>query len=307
MQGQVDHIAGHHAARQLGLISGRQARRLGFTPTQIKQRVRSGRWRRVARDVFVINGAPPSWRQQVLAACMAGPRDSVASHVSAGALWGLTDASPLPHITVPRSSSVRLGVARVHRSDLDSSDLTRMGAIATTRVPRTLLDLSTVLAPSALERAVDTALDGRLTTPAHIDAAIGRAQRAPGRAGVTSLRAALEAWVGAIRPESPAEARLLRRIGEWRLPEPVRQHLVRDAGGTPIARLDVAWPLARVGLEYDGAAHHGPRRFEADEERHSAVVALGWTLLHADRLDLRPGEHRLRDVLRPLLAGRPAA
>ena len=46
----------------------------------------------------------------------------------------------------------------------------------------------------------------------------------------------------------------------------------------------------------------------AVECRHAAVEALGWTLHHADRLDLRPaGDHRLRDVLRPLLGVRSAA
>jgi very-short-patch-repair endonuclease len=303
----LDAVAGHRAARQLGLITGRQATDLGFTATQVKGRVAAGRWRRIARDVFVITGAPPTWQQQVLAACLAGPQGAVASHLSAAALWHLSDPSPLPHITVPRTASIRLRIARVHRSELDAVEITRMGTIPLTRVPRTLVDLASGLSPRALERAVDTALYRRLTSPAEIEAAIGRAQRRPGRAGAPALRAVLAAWADRIRPESPAEARLLRRIDEWGLPKPVRQHVVRDAAGTAIARLDVAWPDRRVGLEYDGVAYHGPRRIEPDEDRHAAVEAAGWTLLHADRLDLRPGERRLRDQLRPLLGRRPAA
>jgi hypothetical protein len=182
-----------------------------------------------------------------------------------------------------------------------------MGPIPVTRVSRTLVDLSSVLTQGALESAVDSALDRGLTSPSEVEAAVARAQSAPGRAGLPALRRALEAWTDGIRPGSPAEARLVRRLADWAFPTPIRQHVVRDATGRVIARLDLAWPERMVGLEYDGRAAHGPRHIEADEHRHAGVEALGWTLHHADRLDLRPGDHRLRDVLLPLLGVRPAA
>jgi very-short-patch-repair endonuclease len=86
---------------------------------------------------------------------------------------------------------------------------------------------------------------------------------------------------------------------------PVRQHRVHDATGTEVARLDVAWPQSQVALEYDSRTHHGPRRIEHDETRWARVEALGWTILPVTRLDLRPGEVRLRDRLTTML--RPAA
>jgi hypothetical protein len=303
---ELDVRAGRIAARQFGLLTGTRALEIGFTRPQIRVRIRRGRWIRVARDVFQIAGTPPSWQADVLIACFAGPPSSVAGFASAGGLWRIADHHLEPDIIVPRSSSGRLSIARVHRIDLDPRDVTRIGVIPVTRVPRTLIDLASSDDRGALERAVDNALNAGLTSPGEIDRAIERAQRAPGLRGIPALREALAVWTDPIRPGSQAEARLIRRLASWRFPDPVRQHVVRDLEGRTIAHIDVAWPVPKVGLEYDGVEPHGPRHFEPDEDRHQAVEALGWKLVHADRFDLRPGERRLYNELAPLL-GRPAA
>jgi very-short-patch-repair endonuclease len=294
MDHHLDARAGQIAARQLGLVTGAQARRLGFTRHQLETRVSTGRWVRVVRDVYLLAGSPPSWRRDVLAACFAGAVGTVASFPSAGALWGLARPSPLPHVTVPTAASARLRIAKVHRADLSDLDVTRIGEIPVTRVARTLVDLSAIWSPAAIEAAVDTALDAELVTPAQLDAAIERAPRGWRRPGVPALCEALEAWTGPIQPESPAEARLVRRLAEWGLPEPVLQHVVRHPAGGFVARLDIAWPEHRVALEYDGVRSHGPRRIEHDEARTEALEALGWEVVHADRVDLRSGQLRLR-------------
>jgi hypothetical protein len=303
---RLDATAARFAARHLGLITGTEARRLGFARSQIRHRLNAGRWVRVGHDLYAIAGTPRTWQRDVLAACLVAPAGTVASHLSAAALWRIADSSPLPHITVPRSRSGRVAIAKVHRADLDPRDVTRIGKIPVTRVPRTLLDLASVVSPKALEHAVDTALSAGQASPRSLDGAIERGQLAPGRPGVPALRRALEAWTDAIRPGSPAEARLLRQLADWGVPEPVRQHVVRNGAGKVIARIDVAWPAALVGVEYDGLRYHGPRYIEHDEQRHAEVEAMGWTLHHASRADLRPGDRRLRDLLVPLLK-RPAA
>ncbi|MBV9951361.1 MAG: hypothetical protein JO291_05390 [Acidimicrobiia bacterium] len=303
---RLDAVAAAIAARHLGLIPGAEARRVGFTRAQVRHRVATGRWVRLTRDLYAIAGAPLTWQRAVLAACVVGPSGTVASHQSAAALWRLADPGRTPHVTVPRSASGRVTIARVHHADLDPADITRIGPIPVTRVHRTLVDLAAVATTTALEQAVDTALDGGQTSLRSIEAAIGRAQAGRGRPGVAALRTALAAWTDPIRPGSPAEARLLRHLRDWGFLDPVRQHEVRDTEGVIVARIDVAWPEARVGLEYDGRLPHGPRRVEHDERRHAAVEALGWTLHHASRADLRPGDRRLPDLLAPLRR-RPAA
>ena len=90
------------------------------------------------------------------------------------------------------------------------------------------------------------------------------------------------------------------------MPEPVLQHVVRDQHGGFVARLDVAWPEHRVALEYDGVRAHGPRRIEHDEARTRPSKRSDGRCVHADRVDLRPGQLRLRARLKRLLR-RPAA
>jgi hypothetical protein len=294
------------AARQLSLVTGAQARTVGLTRNHIQHRLDTGRWRKIMRNLYAIGGAPRSWQRDALAPCLVGPPGAVASFTTAAALWALTDPSRVPHVTVAPTSSTRMPIATVHRALLAPIDVTHVGVIPVTRVPRTLVDLATVASTTALEHALDTALNRRLATPRDLLAAIDRSQQAPGRPGVQALVAALGPWIDPIRPGSEAEARLLRRLQQWKLPDPDRQYVVRDTDGGFVGRIDVAWPRSMVGLEYDSARFHDPRHFEQDEHRHDALEDLGWTLVHTDRLDLRPGDHRLLDELRPLLQ-RPAA
>ena len=47
-------------------------------------------------------GAPATWHQRLMAACLVGGPGAVASHRSAGALWGLDGLAPGPiEVTVP--------------------------------------------------------------------------------------------------------------------------------------------------------------------------------------------------------------
>ena len=51
---------------ELGLVTGGQARGIGFTRHQIDRRIVTDRWTRVTRDVFAVRGSPPSWRRTAL-------------------------------------------------------------------------------------------------------------------------------------------------------------------------------------------------------------------------------------------------
>ena len=110
------------------------------------------------------------------------------------------------------------------------------------------------------------------------------------------LRAALEPWIGGIVPGSPAEARLIRRLSDWGLPEPVLQHRV-DLPSGHRAFIDLAWPWALVGLEYDGSLAHTPRRLAPDVAREEALRGRGWWIGRVDRHDLAPSSTRVHDEL----------
>ena len=95
-----DQRANRLASRQHAAISHSQAVEAGLTAKQIKLRLGSRRWIRRASRVYVIAGSPATWQQDAAVACLAGPDGTVASHLTAAALLGLTIPPPVPHVTV---------------------------------------------------------------------------------------------------------------------------------------------------------------------------------------------------------------
>jgi hypothetical protein len=86
---QADREAMRIAARQWGAIARWEALEAGMTSHQIAHRLETGQWRRVARGVYVVAGAPNRFELQVMIACLAGPASAAASHLTAAALFGL--------------------------------------------------------------------------------------------------------------------------------------------------------------------------------------------------------------------------
>ncbi len=249
----------------------------------------------VGRGVYAMAGAPTTWHQLAMAACLAGPPGTVASHLTAAALHGLARPPRRPHVTVPRSTSGRVCIAVVHHA---AANLRRerafVGGIQCTDVTRTLIDCAGVLGYEPLCDVIDEAFCGGLSHPTALQARL--AATAPGRgvSGVGALRAALDAWAPGIEPGSVAEMRLLRQLSEWRFDPPEAQVDVVGPDGLFVGRLDVAWPDARVGLEYDGDRWHNPRNWTPDEQRLTRFEALGWRVRRVDKYDLRAGDDPLR-------------
>lgn len=287
------------AARRHGLITRQQALACGLSDRQITGRLRSGRWERLHPGVYRIAGAPDSPEQTAHAAALAAGPVARVGGLSALALLGVCDAPPVPTIVLPPTGNGR-APALVRRSPLTRLDCTSVGPIPCTSPARALLEAAPRVPDELLEDLVDTVLTKGITTPSSILNVVRRAPSGHGRAGSIRLRAALAPWIEGIRPGSPGEVRLIRRIDEWGFPTPVRQHEVVLPNGRRVF-VDLAWPGHLAGLEYDGEAHHGPRRLAADEAREQALRALGWWIGRADRHDLRPSSTRLRDELAPHL------
>jgi hypothetical protein len=271
-----DQKAAALAALQHGAISLPQALAQGFSPDQIRHRVKSGRWIRARQGVFVLAGAPPTWQQATMVACLGGSDGARASHRSAAALHGLLDPPALPELTVPRQGNVRQPGATVHRSTILSADTTALAEIPVTTAARTVVDCASFLDYDALCELVDDALCERLCTTTDIAHAMDRAAQGPGRAGLANLEEALSVWTPGLMPGSRAEMRLIRRLSRWGFPRPERQVKVFDARGRFVGRLDVGWRDRTTGLEYYGERHHGPRQAQHDERRMGRIGAAGW-------------------------------
>jgi hypothetical protein len=291
------HRAERIAARQHGAIDIRQAIANGLTHDAVEGLARRRRWIRAVPGVYRVAGAPDSPQQRLLVAFLAvRTAGGVVSHLSAAAVWGLGPAPFLPQVTVPPDASGRCRAAKVVRSEVALVDRAHRQGLVVTSVSRTIADVAGVLDRPSLTAIVDDALCRKLASSGSVDDAMERLGRT--RAGKAQLRAVLAAWTPGIEPGSPAEVRLLRLASEVGIAGLVPQHVVRDERGQFVARLDLADPVRRRALEYDGVAHHGPRAWDRDESRYARLRALGWDVESVTKLDLGPGEPRLRDIAR---------
>jgi hypothetical protein len=81
------------------------------------------------------------------------------------------------------------------------------------------------------------------------------------------------------RSESTGESWTRLEIHDRSLPVPVPQHWVHVAG-VPTYRLDLAYPHARIAVEYDGEEFHSrPEDRLADEERRAWLREHGWVVI----------------------------
>lgn len=71
------------------------------------------------------------------------------------------------------------------------------------------------------------------------------------------------------------------------LPEPRPAHVVRASDGSFVARLDLAYPNQRVGIEYEGEHHLRDRRqWQRDLRRYELLADLGWRVVRITSLDV---------------------
>jgi very-short-patch-repair endonuclease len=275
----VDGEIGALAAQQYGVVSLAQACAAGMTARQIHARVGAGRWELVLPRVYRIVGAVQSDQQSAMAAVMWAGSGALASHATAGRLWGLDGMrAPKVEVWVPAGRSPRLSAVTVHRGTrLDRADRTVLGSVPLTTPVRTLIDMAGRLEDDRLLAVMEQVFRQELGTPERLSARL-RSLRSSGRPGLGRLEALLDRRGFGGPLESRLEARvwlLLQRSG---VPLPVRQHWVAVASGR--YRLDFAWPESRVGLECDSWEYHGDRaRFGKERARYAELAALRWRIV----------------------------
>jgi hypothetical protein len=271
---QLSHIAG----KQLGLFTRADARTAGLEDQQIRRLVRQGVVLRLTPRVFRFTASAGSWHQAVLAACLDGGADCVASHRTAAALHGFDGfAAGVIEVLVPMGVRHRRRNVIVHHTgSLPSRDRTTVGLISVTTKARTLIDLGAVAPADTVEAAFDGAerdglrrrdVENRYTE-----------LRARGRNGIGAMTQILAARDGSAVPRSVLERQMLRLLASAGLPAPVVGHRVE---GNDRARyeLDFAYPAARLAIEVDGHGSHATRRERAaDNVRANALGGAGWRI-----------------------------
>ena len=224
----------------------------------------------------------------------------VVAGYAAAELWGASCGPEDAPVDVHLPHDYRCPGLQVHRERLENDEIASCGATPVTAPARSAFDLAR-WAPSLTERvvAVDALLNSCPITPEDVRVLRNRHLGAYRGGAVAAVLALVDA-----RAESPMESRTRMALHLGGLPAPSVQHPV-PARGT-CYYLDLAYPAARLGVEYDGADHRLQRRARRDLVREAALTALGWHILRfdADVVLFRP--ERIAVAVRAELAARTA-
>ena len=253
--------------------------------------VAEGRWQRVLRGTYVPGDVELDLRVRGAAALRLLPPDAVLADRCL--LWVLgvdvlPPGPPLLEVVVPRGvASPRRVDVRARVADLPARDRVLLGPerVRCLRPCRAAADL---LRRLPLPQAVVVADAVQHAGLADADALRTElAEHAAGLRGVVQARRALD--LSDPRAESPPES-LLRLALVLAGLDPVPQHVVLDARGRFVARVDLALPAQRIAIEYDGrAVHEREDVFARDRRRGNELVRAGWTVLRFTAADLRGG------------------
>jgi hypothetical protein len=88
------------------------------------------------------------------------------------------------------------------------------------------------------------------------------------------------------RADSPPETRLRLALVRAGLPLPEVQYTVVDEHGFDLVTVDLAYPPAKLAVEYDGATHYTRRQGEFDRQRDNELAGQGWETVRLGRGDV---------------------
>ena len=212
--------------------------------------------------------------------------------------------SELVELSSTKNRMARVPWITLHRvSRLDPADITTIGALRVTTPARTVADLCAVLGRDEVEPALDDALRRGLTSLPRLR---WTAQRLGGRGrpGVRLLAELLcEREPGWTPPASRLESRVRALLRQAGLPEPSAQWEIRDRG-TLLARVDFAYPEAKLAIEADGYRYHSGRTaWQRDRVRRNALTSRGWRVLHVTWNDLSARPDEIVSEIRQAMSG----
>ena len=277
------------AARQHGVLSLPQLLGCGLTASGVRKRVAAGTLFRIHRGVYALGRPDLTARGRWMAAVLACGPGAVLSHTAAAALHGIrSTAASRIDVTVPRPYLPTRPGLRVHRrTELTAADATNVDGIPVTSIPRTLLDLATLLTQPQLERVCDQAV---LEEQFDLRAMGELLARSRGHRGIRALRVVLARGdLGSNIPASGLERRFLQLCEDAGLPAPeVNRYLLL---GDEYHKVDFLWRAQRVVVEVDGCRFHstGWQR-RRDSRRDALLLAHGFlsARISEDEIDQRP-------------------
>jgi hypothetical protein len=286
------------ARRQHGLLTTRQLRACGLTPSMIHAWAHNGSLHRIHHGVYAVGHDALSREARWMAAVLAVGDDAALARFAAAVHWGMWRRS-IPgwiDVVAPRSR-VALDGVRTHASrTLICRDIARRAGLRVTTPARTILDLGDELTPWTLTNVIhEGAFRRRITRRAIED----QLRRNRGRQAVTVLRHAWELHLsGSAGTKSDFEDQVLAALLAGGVPEPRVNIDVAVAAGEQL-QVDFVWPKGWLALEADGGGHGRMRTRAEDRERERKLRAAGWEVLRCTPDDYRV---RVREIARLLEA-----
>jgi very-short-patch-repair endonuclease len=263
--GKVDRVIARLATGAHGVVSRLELLAAGVSERQVDRRLDRGALIVEFPGVYRAGHRAPSVEARYIAAVKACGEAAVLSGLAAAWLYGLVGGpAPRPEVSTPNNRRVK-GI-RVHRSRrLDPRETTTWKRIPVTTVPRTLVDLPSLLSFEELTKAVHEADVRHGTRPEYIEAVLARYPNAPGAA---TLRAIASGDAPTLLSE--LEKRFRALLETHLLPLPSTN---RKSGAHYV---DCRWPEQRLTIELDSYRFHRSRHaWEQDHQRERSARGRG--------------------------------
>jgi predicted transcriptional regulator of viral defense system len=286
--------------RQHGIVTLKQLRQVGLSPSAVRSRVEEGSLYRVHEGVYAI-GQPPMTREaQLMAAVLACGEGAVLSHRSAAALWQLrNDVDGSIDVTAPnRRGRFPRGIAAHRDGTLTPADRTALHGIPCTSLERTLLDLAAVIPVWQLRKALAEAEVLRILNMGVLRTLLRRSR---GRRGVARLRLLLdELHPETKRTRSELERMFLGMCTRAGLPRP-EVNVSLDVGNGSL-KPDFLWRDAGLIIEADSRRFHDTySAFQHDRLREQRLQLAGWRVSRCTWEQVEREPRRLAETIRGLL------
>ncbi|MFL5830681.1 MAG: DUF559 domain-containing protein [Solirubrobacteraceae bacterium] len=259
---------------QQGAVHLDQLRAAGWTPAEIKTRVRRGEWHRRYRCVFIVGDPALLPLAGHSAALLSLGPHSVLSYRTATELWALIRAltgQPIDVSVIAEAVRPRPYVRTHLLSHLDPKDIRVRHNLRVTSPARSLIDFATEASANELLHALGEAVAHNFVNETELNDALSRVPA--NHPGAKTIKAILTE-PDLIRTRSLAERYFIPLIIAAGLPRPLVNVYVEGE------LVDLSWPEHELIVEVDGYQWHKSRQaFENDRRRDAKLVAAGYRVI----------------------------
>jgi hypothetical protein len=292
------------AARQHGVVNRKQLGRAGISRRVLERLVANRELEPLHRGVYALPG-PGTERREIIAAVLAAGWPCVASHLAAARVHRLGELPFRIEVTVQHRRRPEVHGAILHRvTHLPPEHVCLASGIPVTTPARTIIDLAgsgDEVSRFELAATLDHGIKRGRVSCEQIRKTLEPLRCFKGRATILALLD--QRPDGRPRVESPMEAEVQELLAKEDIEFSPQYDVFAD--GRFVGRIDIAFPGARLGLEYDSYLWHSARTdWERDHKRTSDLVVSGWRILPVTLEDVREGRDAFLAKLRRALAWR---